>query len=51
MPRRLLPWAAMSSFLPSLSLGAIFSFQYGSERSMVSLSDSHFGSSASGMSA
>ena len=45
MPRRLLPWAAISSFLPSFSLGAIDSFQYGRDRSMVSFSDSQLGRS------
>lgn len=45
MPRRLFPWAAMSTLLPALIWGAISSFQKGRARAMVSLRLSHVGSS------
>lgn len=45
MPRRLFPWAAMMTFFPALISGTITSFQKGRARAMVSLSDSHVGSS------
>lgn len=45
MPRRLFPWAAMSTLLPALIWGAISSFQKGRARAMVSLRLSQVGSS------
>lgn len=45
MPRRLLPWAAMSTRVPFLILGAISSFQNGKARAMVSFKLSQAGSS------
>lgn len=45
IPRRLLPWAAMSTRLPFLIMGAISSFQKGKARAMVSFKLSQAGSS------
>ena len=49
MPRIELPWAATSTVLPRWSAGMMSDFQYGRQRSTVSLRHSDSGISSSGM--